>query len=265
MINANVNRPATIFHKRYVDEFSSLPKGFTLVEIMVVTACLALLAGTTFLLIRSGTRSSLQGMLRLETTLEARKIIRQVYADLKLACFPLPYNSVYNFENVMYITGAPPHNMYSFLSFPTHARLEEVMSSPYSGINYRETAFINYRVEPTASNTRSLLRLTREETFKGETRTKVLSERVNFFEIKPVMLQPYGRNQHYFLITLQLVDSIDASELNRIRAGEKLQNDRSNLAVADFFDIVYPEFFHAAWNQPGINPNWHTQIKIPGQ
>lgn len=247
------------------DSGNAQKTGFTLVEIMVAVACLALLAGTTFMLLQAGTRSSLQGMLRLETTLEARKIIRQVYADLKLACFPLPYNSVYNFENVMYITGAPPHNMYSFLSFPTHARLEEVMASPYSGINYRETAFINYRVEPAASATSSLLRLTREETFKGQTTRKVLSERVNFFEIKPVMLQPYGRNQHYFLITLQLVDSIDAADLGRVTAGEKLHNDRSNLAVADFFDIVYPEFFHAAWNQPGSNPNWHTQIRIPGE
>jgi prepilin-type N-terminal cleavage/methylation domain-containing protein len=240
-------------------------KGFTLVEIMVAVACLALLAGTTFMLLQAGTRSSLQGMLRLETTLEARKIIRLVYADLKLACFPLPYNSVYNFENVMYITGAPPQNMYSFLSFPAHAHLEEVMASPHSGINYRETSFISYRVEPAASATNSLLRLTREETFKGQTTRKVLSERVNFFEIKPVMLQPYGRNQYYFLITLQLVDSIDAADLGRVNAGEKLQNDRSNLAVADFFDIVYPEFFHAAWNQPGINPNWHTQIRVPGE
>ncbi len=235
MINADLKRRAA---------------AFTLVEIMVAAACLTLLAGTTFLLLRAGTRSSLHGMLRLETTLEARKIIRQVYADLKLACFPLPYNSVYNFENVMYITGAPPHNMYSFLSFPTHARLDEVLASSQSGVNYRETAFINYRIEPVASHSSSLLRLTREETFKGQTVRKVLSEKVNFFEIKPVMLQPYGRNQHYFLITLQLVDSDNASELNR---------------VADFFDIVYPEFFHAAWNQPGINPNWHTQIRVPGE
>jgi len=250
-------------HKQHLTR--KKPAGFTLVEIMVAAACLALLAGTTFLLIRAGTRSSLQGMLRLETTLEARKIIRQVYTDLKLACFPLPYNSVYNFENVMYTTGAPPHNMYSFLSFPTHARLNEILVSQQNGVNYRETAFINYRVEPAASQTSHLLRLTREETFRGQTTRKVLSERVNFFEIKPIMLQPYGRNQHYFLITLQLVDSVDASELQRVTSGDKLPDDRSNLAVADFFDIVYPEFFHAAWNQPGINPNWHTQIRVPGE
>jgi len=239
--------------------------GFTLIEITVAIACLALLSATTFLLLQAGTRSSLKGMLRLETTLEARKIIRQVYADLKLACFPLPYNSVYNFENVMYITGAPPQNMYSFLRFPTHVRLDEIMTSPHNGVNFRETAFINYRIDPVSSQTSSLLKLTREESFKGQTIRKVLSERVNFFEIKPIMLQPYGRNQYYFLITLQLVDSVDAGELNRLRVGKKLQNDRSNLAVADFFDIVYPEFFHAAWNQPGINPNWHTQIRIPGE
>lgn len=239
--------------------------GFTLVEIMIAAVCLALLTGTSFLLIRASARASMQGMLRLETTLEARKIIRQVYADLKLACFPLPYNSVYNFDNVLYITGAPPHNMYSFLSFSTHARINDVFASQNTGINHRETAFINYRVEPTTSANRPFLKLLREETFKGQTTSKVMSEKVNFFEIKPVMLQPWGRNQYYFLITLQLVDSTDSTELAKQTAGAKITNNGSNLAIADFFDIVYPEFFHAAWNQPGINPNWHTQIRIPGE
>ena len=234
--------------------------GFTLVEIMVVSACLALLAGTAFTLLRSGTRSSLQGMLRLETTLEARKIVRQVYADLKLACFPLPYDSVYNFDSVMYTAGAPPHNMYSFLSFPTHARMNEIFSSPASGVNHREVALISYRIEPGTSPERPFLKLTREETFKGQTTSKVLSDRVNFFEIKPVMLQPYGRNQFYFMVTLQLVDSIDAAELKD--KDSQTDGPKSNRAVADFFDIVYPEFFNAAWNQPGINPNWHTQIQF---
>lgn len=239
--------------------------GFTLVEIIVVSVCLALLGSTALMLIRAGTRSSMQGMLRLETTLEARAIIRQVYADLKLACFPLPYDSVYNFDNVMYISGAPPHNTYSFLSFPTHASMNEIFSSPQAGVNHRETAVINYRVEPGTSPERPFLKLTREETFKGQTSSKVLSDRVNFFEIKPVMLQPYGRNQFYFLVTLQIVDSIDAGELKGAAAGNRLDGTRGNQAVADFFDIVYPEFFHAAWNQPGINPNWHTQIRIPGE
>ncbi|MBU1108253.1 MAG: prepilin-type N-terminal cleavage/methylation domain-containing protein [Candidatus Riflebacteria bacterium] len=239
---------------------TSKKTGFTFVEIMVVSACLALLAGTAFMLLRFSTRSSLQGMLRLETTLEARKIIRQVYADLKLACFPLPYDSVYNFDNVMYITGVAPHNMYTFLSFPTHARMNEIFSSQSSGVNYRETALINYRIEPGTSPDRPFLKLTREETFKGQTTKKVLSERVNFFEIKPVMLQPYGRNQFYFMVTLQLIDSIDAADLKDKNCSSTAP--KGNLAIADFFDIVYPEFFHAAWNQPGINPNWHTQIQF---
>ncbi|PKL44282.1 MAG: hypothetical protein CVV41_06495 [Candidatus Riflebacteria bacterium HGW-Riflebacteria-1] len=240
-------------------------QGFTLVELMVAIACLSLLGGSALLLIRAGTRSSMQGMLRLETTLEARKIIRQVYADLKLACFPLPYDSVYSFDSVMYTAGAPPHNTYSFLSFPNHARMNEIFSSPHSGVNHRETSIINYRVEPPTSPDRPFLRLIREETFKGQTNSKVLSDRVNFFEIKPVMLQPYGRNQFYFLVTLQLVDSVDPGEFKGATAGNRIDGVRANQAVADFFDIVYPEFFHAAWNQPGINPNWHTQIRVPGE
>lgn len=239
-------------------------RAYTFVEIMVAAACLVLLASTTFIIMQAGTRSSLQGIMRLETTLEARKIIRQVYSDVKLACFPLPYNSVYNFDNVMYITGAPPRNMYSFLSFSLHASLNEIMSNQSRGVNYRETSFINYRLEPANKDCQHLLRLVREETFKGKTSRKTLSERVNFFEIRPVMLQPYGRNQYYFVVTLQLVDSIDPADLRQIKPGQRLENVQNNLTIADFFDVVYPEFFHAAWNHPGINPNWHSQIRIPG-
>jgi len=107
--------------------------GFTLVEIMIVLICTALLMGPIFLVLRSSTRTSLKGMLRIDTTLEARRVIKQVYADLKMACFPLPYNSVYNFDDVMQVTGTPPHNSYKFYSFPIHQRLNDIFASQLQG------------------------------------------------------------------------------------------------------------------------------------
>ncbi|HQB82717.1 MAG TPA: prepilin-type N-terminal cleavage/methylation domain-containing protein, partial [Candidatus Rifleibacterium sp.] len=56
-------------------------QAFTLVEIMIVLICTALLMGPIFLVLRSSTKTSLKGMLRIDTTLEARRVIKQVYAD----------------------------------------------------------------------------------------------------------------------------------------------------------------------------------------
>ncbi len=237
--------------------------GFTLVEIMIVLICTALLMGPIFLVLRSSTRTSLKGMLRIDTTLEARRVIKQVYADLKMACFPLPYNSVYNFDDVMQVTGTTPHNSYKFYSFPIHQRFNDIFASQLSGVNYRNVAEVTYRVEKSKNPDNPFMRLIRTESFAGKVNTRILTERVNFFEIKPIMMQPYGKNQFYFLVTLQLIDALHPSEMKDRVAGSRLDDLQKDVILADFFDVVYPEFFHAAWNQARVNPNWHTQIRIP--
>lgn len=236
---------------------------FTLVEVMIVLICTALLMGPIFLVLRSSTRTSLKGMLRIDTTLEARRVIKQIYADLKMACFPLPYNSIYNFDDVMQVTGTPPHNAYRFFSFPIHQRLNDIFASQLSGIDYRNVAEINYRIEDSKDPDNPFKRLIRTESFGGKVNTHVLSDRINFFEIKPVMMQPYGKNQFYFLVTLQLIDAVHPSEMKGRTAGTKLDELQKDVILADFFDVVYPEFFHAAWNQTRVNPNWHTQLRAP--
>ncbi len=238
-------------------------QAFTLVEIMIVLICTALLMGPIFLVLRSSTKTSLKGMLRIDTTLEARRVIKQVYADLKMACFPLPYNSIYNFSDVMQVSGTPPLNSYRFNTFPIHQRLNDIFASQVSGVNFRNVSEVTYRVEESKNPDNPFMRLIRTESFGGKVNTRVLTERINFFEIKPIMLQPYGKNQFYFLVTLQLIDAVHASDMKGRTAGTKLDELQKDVILADFFDVVYPEFFHAAWNQTRVNPNWHTQIRSP--
>ncbi|GAB4271476.1 MAG: hypothetical protein Kow0029_09210 [Candidatus Rifleibacteriota bacterium] len=239
-------------------------RGFTLVEIMIVGICLALLMGPIFLVLRSGTKTSLQGMLRIETTLEARRVIKQIHQDLKLACFPLPYNSLYSFDDVMTIGGTPPKNTYTFLSFPTHQKFSNIFQNQTSGQNARNVSEIKYIVEDGTDPDKPSYRLIREEKFGGKVTRKVLSNRVNYFEIKPMMIQPQGKNQFYFLVTLQLLDSVHPSSMKGKTPGSKIMNLEKDVILADFFDVVYPEFFHAMWNQIRVNPNWHTPLKAPG-
>lgn len=238
--------------------------GFTLVEIMIVAICIALLMGPILLVLRSGTQTSLKGMLRIETTLEARRVIKQIHADLKMACFPLPYSSVYNFDDVMAISGTPPMNVYKFLSYPSHQKLSNIFTSQTSGVNFREVAEIKYIVEDNGDPDKPAFRLVREEKFAGKTARRILSNRVNFFEIKPIMLQPQGKNQYYFMATLQLVDSVHPSEMAGTTPGSKVSSTQQGVILADFYDVVYPEFFHSMWNQVRANPNWHTPLRAPG-
>jgi hypothetical protein len=231
---------------------------------MIVAVCLALLMGPIFLILRSGTQTSLKGMMRIDTTLEARRIIKQIHADLKMACFPLPYSSVYGFEDVVHVSGVTPKNTYTFLSYPIHQKLSNIF--PNQGTpdeNDRKVAEIQYIVEDGKDPDKPSLRLIRKEKFDGKVRTIVLSERINYFEIKPIMLQPQGKNQFYYLITLQLIDSLHSEYLDGKTPGSKIMDFEKDVILADFFDVVYPEYFHAMWNQVRVTPNWHTPLKAP--
>ncbi|HQB84049.1 MAG TPA: hypothetical protein PLR50_11165, partial [Candidatus Rifleibacterium sp.] len=173
------------------------------------------------------------------------------------------YNSIYNFSDVMQVSGTPPLNSYRFNTFPIHQRLNDIFTSQVSGINFRNVSEVTYRVEESKNPDNPFMRLIRTESFGGKVNTRILTERINFFEIKPIMLQPYGKNQFYFLVTLQLIDAVHASDMKGRTAGTKLGELQKDVILADFFDVVYPEFFHAAWNQTRVNPNWHTQIRSP--
>jgi prepilin-type N-terminal cleavage/methylation domain-containing protein len=236
-------------------------RAFTLVELMIAIACLAALLGPIYLLLRSGTQSSLKGMKRLETTLEARKVLKQVYSDLKLSCFSMPEDGYYDFSNTITVLGTPPKNTYKFMSFPIHQDYSNIFSNQTTGINFRKVSHITYEILESDDSLNPYYRLVRTEEFEGQTRTTVLSKQVNFFEIKPIVMKASDKYQFYHLITLQLIDSTHPSLVKDKVAGTKLDELDKDVILADYFDIVYPEYFHAAWNQTKFGPNWHTLIE----
>lgn len=243
----------------------SMKRGFTLVEIMIVCICTALLMGPIFLILRSSSQSSLKGMLRIDTTLEARRIIKQVHSDLKLSCFPIPYGSTYSFDNNIGIGGTAP-NLYMFYSFPVHEKLDSIFESRTVNKAIRNVSEITYQMESHKTSKKPSYKLIRKENFKGKVTSRVLSDRVNYFEIKKIEIQsPAGKNQFYFLVTLQLIDAIHEAdfEAKGVTKGNKLKKMKSKIILADFFDVVYPEYFHSLWNHLRINPNWHIPIKVP--
>lgn len=237
--------------------------GFTLVEIMIVVLCISLVMGSAFTLLRAGRRTSLSGMMRIDTTLEARRVIRQLHADLKTAAFIPQHNSFFSIDDIVRESGASPENTYSFLSFHSHTSVADLISSTDNRSHtYRNLSQVTYSVRPNPNPDIPSLKLIREVRSPSGNTRRVLTERVNYFEIKPVMIQIQGRNQFYFLVTLQLIDSLD--QLQSHSPGSRIdEQTMSNVILADFFDIVYPEFYHSMWNHGLIVPNWHVRFKGP--
>ena len=238
-------------------------RAFTLIEIMIVAICLAILIGPIFLLLRSGQHSSLKGMMRIETTVKARNVLQRVYADLKMACFPLPYSSYYSFCNVLQKEGYAPYYTYKFHIFPVHQNYREILQESEKGVIYRNLSFVTYKIEDNDDPKIPLKKLVRYETFKDKTTKQVLTDRLNFFEIKEISLKADEKEQFYYLISLRLVDVLHAKNLSDTETLEKIRNNPQDIVVADFFDVVYPEYFRALWNDKKISPSWHTVLKSP--
>lgn len=257
-------------------------KGFTLVELMIVAACTALLIGPIFFLLRSGSQTSRMGMLKIETTLESRRILKQIHRDLKLAVIPLPHIwspgqvAFPAFTDILTEEGTPPEVKYSFYSYPVHAPLSDgtpadVIHNRVSktGFSPRNMARITYEVSKKPGTDSQFMILKRTEDYNGQSRTQTLTDRLNYFRIKIIPMTPPGaKNQYFFFITLQLIDSLNRSDMDgKVAAGDvNLQkaSAQSKIVLADFFDIVYPEYFHAFWNHPQTNPSWHTfPVNLP--
>lgn len=251
-------------------------KGFTLVELVVVACCIALLIGPIYMLLKSGSTSSRMGMLKVETTLESRRILKQIHRDLKLAIIPIsqlwsPGQVAFPaFTDILQEEGTPPLLTYSFYSYPIHAPLsngtaEDIIynRSSKTGFNPRSMAKISYILEKKTGSDSPFMVFKRIEEYNGQKREQTLSERVNYFRIKIVPMTPPGtKNQYFFFVTLQLIDSLHrddmAGKIAAVDVNMQKADAQGKIVLADFFDMVYPEYFHAFWNHPQTNPSWHT-------
>jgi prepilin-type N-terminal cleavage/methylation domain-containing protein len=257
-------------------------KGFTLIEVLVSTACLLLVLGPIFAIFSSGSRQSHKGMLRIETSLESRRVLRQISRDLKSGVVLLGtrQNQLVGLNDLMIggLTTANrclPQVRYSFYAFPSKAPLadgtpEDVIENRdhRTAPSPRHLARIEYAVEPNGDK-RKFYRLIRREYYKHQRFERILSTKVNFFAISLIEFKPSNHPDHSFLqVSLQLVDALHHKDLEQVqgRIDPDSPINQRNLVISDAFEIVYPEAFNAFLAFPQLNPSWHTaQQKIPFQ
>ena len=143
-------------------------RGFTMVELMVAMGILGLLLVPVWQIFSSGTRTTVQGMMKGETTNEAQRILHQVRLDLKQACRVASKTIDCSFltqgGGFVKCTGTPPEVKYTFYTFPTHGTADEAIDNP-ANPNVRKTVMISevtLSVEKLADPNKPLRRLIRE-------------------------------------------------------------------------------------------------------
>ena len=244
-------------------------RGFTLIEIMVVLLISTFFMMSVYKIFNAGAKSSLNGMLRIDTTLEGRRIIKQVYNDLKNASFvldgtqrELPFSELVKKDG----------DSYTFLSLPLHGTAEDAIPTGGSGKAYRRASRITYVLEASDSAANPFKKLIRKETFHpehplsktvlGGVETHMLSTRVNSFEIRPYVQFSKGKTVCCYWITLQLRDAPLKGQLKSI-GKSSTPTVSTDILIADFFDVVVPEFHYRLLVNDNFNLNWHTGVVGP--
>lgn len=245
--------------------------GLTLIEVMIVAMVTALIATPMWLILRAGTRSSLQGMLHIDTTIEARNVLAQVHRDLKAALFPTAgWNvDVADNEQLLDPVAPPPAAVLRLLVFPPPAAFADAHAAAPGEEHVLCAHRITYRLVRNAPPEHGFT-LWRDEEGNPAARagpasaSHPLSKRVNYFQIRREPLRhrdERGRDTvtAVYRVTLQLVEAMpDAAPLPET-VGQRLQAPRG-VVVADFFDVVFSEFLHAKRLQPFVAQNWNTGV-----
>ena len=244
------------------------PRGWTLIEILIVICCLAILTGPIVYVFRSGSRTALQGVVKSEITLEARRILQQIHDDLRYAVFFIDYSKPVKekpeelFDRMLVPIGS---STYSLLRFPLHGTVGEAIRTE-SGAAYRMPVRVVYELRKEGPLFYSLYRR------EGSAAAALLSRRVNFLEIRE---NPAAPAKTVWLVTLQLAEATQATpsdaNLARIEAARdtlpnaierRLEERTRGVQIAEFFDVVASEFY-STFRRSRFIPNWHTLIAAP--
>ena len=250
-------------------------RAFTMVELLVVLGCFLLISFPAWQIFRQGTKSSAKGMLQIETTLGARRILKQVTTDLKQSCWVWNdrSNGIYTLSDILAVD---KHNFFLY-TFPRLGTIQEAISPEVppgtnrpAGKFPRRLSEVVYELRPSSLRLdipMPIFQLVRTERFHpdhpaarsypGKMTQKVLSDRVTTFRIEPYLLEdplPNGLKREFFWITLRIVDSTNPQKRDFTQTQDHLYKPSPDLVVASFFDIAYPEFYAVNRQMAGPHP-----------
>lgn len=224
-------------------------QAFTLVEVMIVCAIMMLILIPTYRILSHGSRSALKGVQRNNVVMQGQQILSQLKMDLMLSCFVFVNDKSHSISDIFTETTTGSDLTISFFTFNGEDFTSKVIPTSSGPESYRRMNRVEYILKSKSGSAFKTL----ERVFhphpkiSGGTHRNVLSDKVNFFEIRPETITSAGYSRSFFRISLQLYDQDDNAKGN---VGQQF--------IADFMETANPTILNSIINNPGLNRNWYT-------
>ncbi|GAB4280404.1 MAG: hypothetical protein Kow0029_24940 [Candidatus Rifleibacteriota bacterium] len=233
-----------------------MKKGFTLVELMIVCAILMLIMVPTYKILSHGTKSAIKGVQRNNIIMHGQQILSQIKSDLSESGFPLVDGEMHGINNIYTETTTPGGDIkITFFSFSGGNYENQVIPTSSGPESYRRLNKIEYVLKSSAGSIfKTLERIVYlhplHPGYKASGQRKVMSDKVNFFEIRPETIDSVGFSRSFFRVSLQLFDQ------DSVPKG--VTPDPDKMFIAEFSETVNPLILNSIINNPGLNRNWYT-------
>jgi len=224
-------------------------KAFTLIEVVMVCAIMMLILIPTYRILSHGGKSALKGVQRNNVVMQGQQILSQLKLDLALSCFIFVNDKSHSISDIFSENLSGSDVTISFNTFNGEEYARKVIPTSSGPESYRRMNRVEYVLKSRPGSAfKSLERIFYPHPgIGGNKNRKILSDRVNFFEIRPETISSAGYSRSFFRISLQLFDQ-----------EEKVSNSTGQQFIADFMETANPTVLNSIINNPGLNRNWYT-------
>jgi type II secretory pathway pseudopilin PulG len=235
-------------------------KAFTLIELLVVCGVFMVILVPTYRILSHGSKSAMQGVARNNVVMLGQQILGQIKADLALSCFVYKDGESMGINDIFTEKTLADSIEYSFFTFSGGKTEDKVLPTESGGESYRRFNKVTYtlskaKIEPFKKLERTISYHPANPSGKVDTK-KLITDRANFFEIRPVTVTSNGVSKSFFRISLQLIDQ--RSPGKPIATLPDGNIDPTQFFIADFVDTVNPAILNSILGNPGLNRNWYT-------
>lgn len=226
--------------------------GITVIELVIAITISVAISIPVWMLYQTGLQTTKTGMQRLELMSEGQRITQKISEDLQLSATPYQGSFFISFDQLLKINSNSYKIDQTEFSFHRFCK-SDVKNFSEENTNRFGLCKIYYRLQH--SKNTGLYKLLRIEHCKKRTKESIISNNVNFFQIRPVFIQPeYGIGQWFWNVTIQL------GKTNRhYYDGSGAQNQ--NLLIEDFYFLVSSDFFNSIWNKRFSPRNFNTLLE----
>lgn len=225
-----------------------MKKAFTMVELMIVCAILMLILVPTFKILSYGRQSANKGMQRNRVVMEGQQILSQIKKDLAVSCFVFVNDTTQDINDIFSESSSGSDVTLSFFTFNGGLYEDKVIPTIDGPTSYRRMNRVEYRLSSRPGTPFKKLErrlITHPSLPTVQDTARVLSDQVNFFEIRPETITSVGFPRSFFRISLQLFD-------------QEENKGAGDVFVADFMDTANPTILNSIINNQGQNRNWYT-------